>query len=315
MRDLYQVLGVPRNAEEATIKKAYKKLARKTHPDRSDDPRDHERFKEVSAAYEVLGDKKRRGLYDEFGEVALRPGFDPSAARAWQHGGQRGPSPFEGGFDFDDLFRSLWGEGGSPFGGRGSPFGAGWGGQVRQGPIKGRDLEQGIRVPLLEAIRGCTVTVQIVAGGQAERLKVKVPPGTDQGSVIRLRGKGEPSLRGGVAGDVMLKIDLEPHPCLKRDGLDLEMEVPVTIHEALAGGAIEVPTFDGSVRVTVPKGMTQGKRLRLKGKGVRRGTKSGDLYLVLQPVLPPTDEPRALDLAEELETFYGASVRSDLTLD
>lgn len=374
MRNLYEVLGVAKDADQAAIRKSFKQLARQYHPDLNKDPKASDRFKEINAAYEVLGDEQKRALYDEFGEVSLRPGFDANAARQYKarggfpgFGGGGGPDMGGfggGGFSFEDLFGDLFrGGGGGRRAGRG-------------GPEKGPDLEASLRVDLLSAVRGGAETISVrrpahcgACGGEGgtgrqtctscggmgrvrvggggmqgifmacdacggtghsfanecgtcggtgrtmgeEHLKVKIPPGVSDGQVIRLRGKGGEGQRGGPPGDLLLSVELAPHPFLERKGDDLYMDVPLTVHEALAGARVEVPTPDGPVRVNVPKGATTGQKLRLRGKGVPGTGGRGDLYLVLRPTVPESVPEEALKLAEQLDAFYG-DVRAGLKL-
>jgi molecular chaperone DnaJ len=364
MRNLYEVLGVGKTADQAEIKKAYKKLARQFHPDLNKDPKAAERFKEVSAAYEVLEDESKRAAYDEFGEASLSSDFNADQARAWKsRSGQPFPGSFGGGmgggFDVDDLFGSL--------------FGAQQRGPRRPARTRGADIEATLHIDFLDAVRGTETLVQVrrpatcdVCHGEGgtgrktcptcngsgrvqfeqlgmqgvvpcddcggtgsvyeaecsncagtgrvmaeERLKVKIPAGVEENQVIRLRGKGGEGRNGGPAGDLLLTIAVREHAFLRRDGLDLEMDVPITFAEALEGGPIEVPTAAGStVRVNIPKGARNGQKLRLKGKGVKD---EGDLYLVLRPTPPKTNgAPETQALAEQLKSLYDEDVRADL---
>lgn len=331
MRDLYTVLGVARDADTAEIRKAYKKLARKYHPDISDSDEDAERFKEINAAHAVLGDKEKRKLYDEFGEISLRPGFDADQARAWKQAGGGGGMP-GGGFHWG-------GSGGGPdFSGGFGGFAAGgmdpddilsaiFGGRPRRGPRKGQDIQAEVQVSLLDVARGEAIELQlrrpVVARGgpqttlvmQEEKLKVRLPPGVEDGATIRLRGKGGESPQGGPPGDLRLTIHVREEPGLHRVGDSLELEVPITFAEALVGGRITVPTFDGDVKVTVPGPVQSGQKLRLKGKGMKLESGRGDLLLVLRPT-PPAEvgEEEAGELAERLGALYTRDVREELEL-
>lgn len=334
MRDPYSVLGVPRTADHDRIRKAYKDLAKKFHPDRNqDDEAAADRFKDVNAAYDVLKDADRKSLYDEFGDVSLKPGFDAARARAWKSGGGgfRGGFPGGGGGsagnpgNMDDLLGSLFGRGGfgGGFGGGAAPGGrgpAGFGGAMRR---PGRDIQVEVRVDLGAVLRGDKVDISYgqpvhhadgSVGRAVQRLKVRIPASVDEGGTVRLRGKGGPGRNGAPAGDLLLTVRFAPHPHLRRDGRDLYLDVPLTVHEALAGARVEVPTPVGSVKVRVPAGTTTGRKLRLKGKGVPAKDGAGDLYLVLRPTPPETEDPAALEAAEALNAFYGASVRSDLRI-
>lgn len=330
MRDPYAVLGVPRDADADALRKAFKDLAKKYHPDRNqDDEAASDRFKEVNAAYDVLKDPEKRSLYDEFGEISLKPGFDAARARAYKNAGG-----FSGGFggggpggnvNLDDLLGSLFGQGG---GRPGAGFGGGGfgGGGFGGGPSpvrKGRDVTADLRVDLGQVLRGERIDVAYQApvhhpdgsvGRETKRVKVKVPASVDDGGTIRLRGKGGPGRHGGPAGDLLLTIRFAEHPFLRRDGQDLYMDVPLTIHEAVAGAKVEVPTPSGSVRVKVPAGTQSGRKLRLKGKGVQGKSGAGDLYLVLRPTPPAADDAAALEAAAALDAFYDGDVRGDLRI-
>lgn len=299
-KDLYAVLGVERGAGDEEIRKVYRKLARETHPDvNPNDAKAEERFKEVSFAYEVLSDPEKRKLYDEFGLDGLQQGFDPEHARTyqrWARGAHRSPhhGGFSSEFDLDDLFGSL-------FGARGA-----------RGPAAGSDVEGEIEVAFMDAVRGGEVRVQVEGKGT---LRVKIPPGADEGTRIRLAGQGAPGFEGGPPGDLYLKLHVRPHKFYTRDGADLLVNVPVTIAELVRGGAIEVPTPDGPVTMKVPARSQPGRRLRLRGKGAprRRGGGRGELYVTLVPTLPDSDDPRLEELASELEGLYGeADVRAGL---
>ena len=333
MRDPYSVLGVPRTADNDHIRKAYKDLAKRFHPDRNQgDEAAADRFKDVNAAYDVLKDDERKSLYDEFGEVSLKPGFDAARARAWKTagGGFRGGMPGGGGGagnpgSMDDLLGSLFGGGGfgGGFGGGASPGGrgpGGFGGAMRRA---GRDIQVEVQVDLGAFLRGEKVEVAYgrpvhhadgSVGRAVQRLKVRIPASVDEGGTVRLRGKGGPGQHGGPAGDLLLTVRFSAHPHLRREGQDLYLDVPLTVHEALAGARVEVPTPAGPVKVRVPAGTTTGRKLRLKGKGVQGKDDAGDLYLVLRPTPPETDDPAALEAAEALNAFYGGSVRAELSI-
>ena len=305
MRDLYDVLGVPRGADKAQIKKSFKALARRYHPDVSEEPDAEERFKEVNAAYAVLSDDKRRALYDEFGEVSLQQGFDPERFRGM--GG--GPGPGMGGISLDDLLGSLFGSGAF----RGADF-RGFdpqGGFYRRVSLKGRDVRAQVSVDLPTAVRGGELPVSIETPEGRRQLVVRIPPGVRDGQSMRLRGQGEAAPPGGRPGDVLLEITVREPPGLRREGDDLVMELPLTFAESLAGASVEVPTPSGPVVVKIPPGARSGAKLRLRGKGApRRGGSAGDLYLVLRPT-PPAAEVDG-ELVAQLEALYDEDVRSKL---
>jgi curved DNA-binding protein len=314
---LYDLLGVGPTATADEIRKAYRKLARKHHPDANKgDPKAEERFKTISAAYQVLSDPEKRKLYDEFGEVALQSGFDPERARAW-HSTHRGPSGGAQEIDIEELLRNFGFAGGvdadgdevaDMFGGFG---GLGGFGRRRRGPQRGRDVHATVELDLEHAIRGSEVSIQVPGHGQ---VTVRIPPGADEGSTLRIRGKGTVARNGGQAGDLVIETRVRPHPFVKRDGLDLTMSVPVDVDEAYNGAEIEVPTFDGKVKVRVPPRSQQGARLRLRGKGIRRKDQTGDLYLELQVRMPDRDDARVAESLRTAKRGYGRGVREGLSL-
>ena len=314
MRDLYSVLGVPRGADQDTIRKAYKKLARRYHPDLNKSAAAAEKFKEINAAYDMIGDEKKRKLYDQFGEAATRPGFDAEQARRWQQasggfGGGLGRG--RGGRGRGDFGDFGFGGGGSPGGGVNMEelLGSMFGGRAR-GPRRGPDIEETGRLGLIEALSGHSITVHASGHGT---LKVRIPSGIHDGGTVRLRGKGRPSPLGGTPGDLLLRIEIKPHSLLKREGNNLLMDVPLTVHEAMAGGSVEVPTPDGTVRVKIPAGVKGGERLRLRRRGMPlKDDARGDLYLILRPALPKTDDPEAIKLAEQLAAFHTEDIRGNL---
>ena len=313
MRDLYSVLGVSRSADQDTIRKAYKKLARTYHPDLNKSSAAAEKFKEINAAYDVIGDEEKRKLYDRFGEASTRPGFDAEQARRWQQatGGFGGFGRGRSGRVRSDFADFGFGGGGAPGGGVNMEdlLGSMFGGRAR-GPRRGTDIEETVRLSLSSALAGTSITVQAPGHGT---LRVRIPSGIHDGGTVRLRGKGRPSPLGGAAGDLLLKVTIEPHPLLRREGDNLFMDVPLTVQEAMEGGAVEVPTPDGTVRVKIPAGVRGGERLRLRKRGMPlKDDGRGDLYLVLRPTLPRTTDVDAMKLAEELSKFYEGDVRGSL---
>jgi DnaJ-class molecular chaperone len=283
-KDYYDILGVAKGASESDIKKAYLKLARKNHPDANpDDKKAKERFQEIQKAYDVLGDEKKRAQYDQFG----------SAYEQIEQGGGAGPggNPFQG-FDFSQAF----GGGATPEGGGGSPFeeifrqfsgGAGKrGGRRSAPPRRGADLQHELVVPFRTAISGGEARLAIRRGaGNIENLTVKIPPGIEDGKRIRLSGQGDPGVNG-QAGDLYIQVKVDDHPYFRRKGADLEVKVPVTLAEAALGAKVEVPTPKGQIVLTIPKGTSSGKRIRVKGHGVSTAAGAGDLFAEVQIVLP-----------------------------
>ncbi len=314
--DFYAVLGVPKDADAATIKKQYRKLARDLHPDKNPGDKAKEtKFKSVNHAYETLHDDKKRKLYDEFGEEAVREGFDAEKARAykqWQsRAGNGGGGGFRGGggaVNLEDLFSGSV-PGGSA--GGGDPFADLFGRQQRRrGPQKGRDFEQEITVDFVSAVRG--TSLQLRNPSSTEPVTVRIPPGASDGSRVRIAGQGGESPNGGPSGDLLLVIHVEPHALFTRDGDDLQLEVPIWVSEALKGSKVKVPTFDGDVMVKVPPGTSSGTKLRLRGKGVvRKGKEPGDLYVRFM-IHVPKDAPESL--ADELAKLESDDLRSTLKI-
>lgn len=308
--DLYATLGVARDADADEIRKAFRKLARKHHPDvNQDDPSAADRFKEVSFANEILSDEKKRKLYDEFGIPGLDPNFDPDQARGFPGGGFQSAGGFSFGedFDLDDLLGRLYG---SSTSGRGSRFG-GFSSFGRRGPTPGPDAESQITVDFLDAVRGGKITIQFQGKGA---LSVTIPPGADEGTRIRLAGQGGPGSEGGPPGDLYLTLHVRPHSFFRREGSNLHLDLPVTIPELINGAEVVAPTPDGPVHLKIPRGSKNGSKLRLGGKGAtRRGTSPrGDLYVELNAVLPE-DSEKLREIADELESLYaGTNIREKL---
>jgi len=286
-KDYYKILGVERNASEDEIKKAYRKLARKYHPDVSKEPNAKERFQEVSEAYETLRDKEKRAAYDSLGS-GFRPGQDFRPPPDWFERFGSGRSEDLGGVDLSELFESL-----GAFG-RATGFGRGRGRRGAGMTFPGEDYEVPVRLTLEEAFRGAERTVQLDGG---RSFTARIPPGATDGQRLRLRGKGGPGANGGPPGDLYLQIHLEPHPLFRVSGHDLDLEVPLAPWEAALGAQVEIPTMTGRVTMKVPPGSRPGQKLRLGGKGLPKpGGGAGDLYAVLSIEVPnpPTGEEKKL---------------------
>lgn len=289
MKDPYELLGVARDANQADIKKAYRALAKKLHPDvNPGDESVEQHFKEITAAYDMLSDEERRrkfdsGMIDADG-TAQNPfhrHYRKDAAGGFDFGG--------GGIDIDDLFSDL--------------FGRGKRGQARQQhrarKPKGQELTYTTTVSFLDAMRGGRQRVSLYSG---KTLDVNLPPGTEDGQRLRMKGQGMPGPAGGVAGDAFVEVHVEPHPFMRREGLDIHLDLPVTLHEAVLGGKVKVPTIDGAVNATVPSGSSGGTVLRLKGRGIMtpKGGRRGDQFVKLRIVLP---EAGGEELAEFLKEW------------
>jgi curved DNA-binding protein len=327
-RDLYAVLGVPKNASADDIKKTYRKLASKLHPDKNPGNKQAEaQFKEINQANDVLGDPKKRALYDEFGEEALREGFDAERMRQYKAWGGAGGSPRQGGprgagpgvsFNIEDFLRNNGSGGAGPvdFGGGADVFGDLFSNKRRRrGPARGADQESEITIDFVSAVKGGTFTLRV--GDSAEPITVRVPPGADEGSKLRLTGQGGRGVDGGPAGDLLLLIHVEPHPFFRREGNDLHLDLPLTVGEAYHGAKVKVPTAEGAVTLKVPAHAQSGQVVRLKGKGVtkKRGAEmvSGDLYVHFQVRLPVEESDEVKAAVATLETaFAGADPRAEI---
>jgi DnaJ-class molecular chaperone len=303
--DLYQRLGISKNASADEIKAAYRKLAKKNHPDvNPGDKAAEERFKSVTEAFEVLSDPQKRAMFDEFGPDAAKMGYDTKKAEAFRQyrrgGGAQGGIPFDfdfrggGGFDPESIFAEMFG-----------------GGRRRRGPQPGGDLTAKVQLTLGEVVKGCERTLTV----NGQRVTAKIPAGVDTGTNVRLAGQGAPGERGGPPGDLFLEVEVLPHPLLRRDGADLSLDLPITVAEAILGADVQVPTLSGTGTVTLRPGTQSGTKLRLKGRGVpTRGGPAGDLYLVVQIRVPETVTDDTRRAAELLQSQPGLDVRRDLKL-
>ena len=292
--DLYQRLGIKRDASEAEVKKAYRSLAKQLHPDRNqDNPKAGERFNQVTQAYEILSDKDKRARYDR-GELDEEGnpkfgGFGAGGGGSAGSGGFRprgAPEGFPGGFeeaataDLSDLFEGLFS------GSRRGPAGGGFGNRARA-PQKGSDIAYRLKVPFLDA---ATLAPQRVTLAGGKTIDVKLPNGVEEGSKIRLAGQGQPGPGG--KGDAIIAIEIAAHPHFTREGKDIRLPLPITLKEAVLGAKVKSPTPEGAVMLTVPKGASSGKVLRLKGRGFTdKAGKRGDLLVTLAIDIPADDQP------------------------
>ncbi len=311
-KDYYQTLGVSKTATQDEIKKAYRKLARKYHPDMNpDDKKSEDKFKELGEAYEVLSDPEKRKKYDQFGsqwQAYTRSGGQPQDFD-WTQWGQPGSQGaggygrtvsqedleqmFGGGGGFSDFFETLFGGMGGMSGGRAASRG---GAQRPIRPRRGQDAEYPVEITLQEALHGATRSLQYEDG---RRIEASIPPGVKTGSKVRLSGQGAQGAGGGQAGDLYLKITVLPDATFTRTGDDLNANLPVDLYTALLGGSVSVPTLEAPVTLTIPPETANGKVIRLRGLGMPKlhhTNERGNLYVTVQVQLPKklTDEERKL---------------------
>lgn len=333
--DFYKTLGVARSADAAEIKKAYRKLARKFHPDVNPGNDDAEKkFKEIQEAYAVLSDSERKQQYDTFGTVDGDPtaGFDPFRRARGRASGQA-PGGF--GFDFDGAggYQDL----GDLFG---QFFGGARPGRTRQAPRRGADQELAVEVGFAEAVQGTTISLPVqrqlrcsACGGSGsagrnvcgschgagvvistERLRVKVPEGVADGTKVRVAGKGAEGVQGGPAGDLFVRVTVRPHAFFERDGDNIHTSVPITFTEAYLGGEVEIGTIHGPVRAKVPAGTNSGRTFRLRGKGVRntRTRAYGDHLYTVEITVPKVVSPAGEESARRVSELYQGNPRERL---
>jgi curved DNA-binding protein len=309
-KDYYQIMGVKRDATQEEIKRAYRKLARKYHPDVSKERNAEAKFKELGEAHEVLKDPKKRAAYDQLGSQ-------------WKAGQEFRPPPnWQGGFEFHDF------GGGADMGGFSDFFETLFGGAARRPGARssrefrrrGEDHHARVVVELADSYRGATrsITLQVPQVDERGRvatrprtLSVKIPPGIRQGQQIRLAGQGGAGFGGGEAGDLYLEVEFSPHGRYRVDGADVYLDLPVAPWEAALGATVEVPTPAGAVELKVPPNSQSGKKLRLKGRGIP-ARPPGDLYVVLQVVLPPADSERQRRAWEQMQREFAFNPRAGL---
>lgn len=276
MKDPYKILGVDRSADAATIRAAYRKLAKKHHPDvNPGKPDAATRFGEISAAYDLLSDKDKRARFDR-GEIDAEGHEVHPQRQYYRDTGEHERYDTNGGFSQEDLesfFSQAFGSAG-----RRSDWGA------TGNPRRGRDMQYGLTVSFVEAATGTTRRLTLPEG---KTLDVRIPAGTEDGHVLRLKGQGGAGWNGAPAGDALIEIAVAPDPRFHRDGDDIITDLPVTLQEAVLGTALEVPTIHGPVRLAIPPGSGTGTRLRLRGKGIRQGHQ----FVQLQVIVPPGEEP------------------------
>ncbi|NOQ41037.1 MAG: DnaJ domain-containing protein [Desulfuromusa sp.] len=284
-KDYYSVLGVEKTADAATIKKAYRKLAQKYHPDKNpDNKKAEDKFKQITEAYAVLSDKEKRQQYDQYGDAGFHQRFSQ-----------------------EDIFRNM--NMGDIFGGNGGGedifsqlFGGGRGRSPRP-PAKGQDYSMQINIPFRLAVQGGERRIDYQSDGKVEQIKVQIPAGIEKGSKLRVAGKGGANPAGGTSGDLYLQIDIEPDPTFTRDGRDLLVKADIPYSGICLGTSIEVPTLDTPKRVKVPAGMQPGQKIRLRGYGVAASGKrpAGDLYAIIEVVVPNNLTPEQKEQLEQLK--------------
>ena len=311
-KDYYKLLGVERNATQDEIKRAYRKMARKYHPDVSKEPDAETRFKEVGEAYEALKDPEKRAAYDQFG-ANWKAGQDFHPPPDWDAGFEFSGSGFERGdaSAYSDFFESLFGQ----------TFGAGQsGGRRGHAHTRGQDHHAKVLIDLEDAYHGATRSITLQAPDldssghvvtKTRTLNVKIPKGVKQGQRIRLAGQGSPGLGDALAGDLYLEIEFKPHTYYRVDGHDVYLDLPLTPWEAALGATVKVPTPEGVVDLKVSAGTPGRRKFRLKGRGIP-GKPAGDLYVVAQITLPPADDESAKALYQKMSEELAYNPRSQL---
>ncbi len=318
-RDYYEILGVKRDATADEIKKAHRKLARKYHPDvNKNNASATEKFKEAQEAYDVLSDAQKRQNYDQFGHAGVNAagpaggsGVDPfeafrrsragrGRASTWQANPNVTVEDFDigGGGNVSDIFEQL-------FGGRG-----GRGRTQPRPPQRGQDVEHAVTLTFEQAARGTTLPLQIDRNGKIESIEIKIPAGVKDGSRIRIRGRGEQS--NGEPGDLYIVTAVHPHQYFRREGLDVYLELPISVYEAMLGTKVSVPTLDGPVTLSVPPGTGGSAKLRIKGRGIERGGEKGDQYVQVRILVPKELDDQDKAEIEKLAAKHPLDVRSDV---
>lgn len=322
-QDYYNILGVSRKAGDDEIRRAYRRNAKKYHPDRNPDDKTAEaKFKQIQEAYDVLSDKQKKAQYDRFGKAGVGRVAGQDGRRYYTWGGGSSINLDE----LDDLFTAFGRGGRKSFGGASifeQIFGSS--GQRRghdQGPasaaVRGRDIEHPINLTFDQALKGTQVDIDLVSTGrrpqERQTLAVKIPPIVQDGQRIRLAGKGHPGQNGGGPGDLYIICKIQPHPYFRRRGLDIFLDVPISVAEAILGAKIDVPTLEGVVTVTVPPGTQSGTRLRLKGLGMTasKGHSAGDQIVVIQIVTPKNLTDQQQQAVRQLARQWNDDPRSGL---
>ncbi len=305
-KDLYKIIGVSRTSTPEEIKKAYRQLAKKYHPDVNKGNKEAEdKFKEISAAYDILGDADHRKKYDQFGDMGQQ-GFDPrqQAYRQWSStGGAGAGGPGSAEFDLGDIFGDLFGMGKRT--GRSRRGATGWYDTEQEAGARSSDVNATVEIGFIDAVKGTERRLTIDHGRRQEKIDVKIPAGIRDGGKIRVAGKGE------QGGDLYIQVKVAPHPQFWRENDDLYLEIPVTITEAALGATVRVPTLDAAVNLKIPAGTSSGQKMRLAGKGVvHLGEKGqGDQYVVIKIVVPPDLDETAKELLRQVAARSSFSPR------
>jgi len=332
-RDLYDVLGVARNASADEIKKAHRKAVRQYHPDRNkNNPQAEEKFREAQEAYDILSDPQKRQNYDQFGHAGVGVGGagpgegfrDPfEQFRRAQRGAPRGNRQWQAGpnvsvedFDFQDaqgfgdIFEQFFGRGGAGAGAgvRGGPRP---GARGRPTPQRGEDVEHPLTLSFEQAARGVSLPLQIDRGGQIQTIEVKIPPGVKDGSRVRIRGQGQQT--NGEPGDLYILTHVSPHPFFKREGdLDILLEVPISLYEAILGAKVQVPTLDGPITITIPPNTSSHAKLRIRGRGIERSGQKGDQLIVTKVIIPKDLTEAEKQSIAEMAKKHPVDARADV---
>jgi DnaJ-class molecular chaperone len=322
-KDYYEVLGVAKSASADEIKAAFRKMARKFHPDATkNDPKSTERFKEAQEAYEVLSDQGKRKNYDEFGHagVGAMPGSggDPfggvrgspgGQGRSWQGGPGVSVEDFDlNGQDFGSIFEQFFG------GGQGRGRGGGGRGRTRaqQQPRRGQDVDHPVTLTFEQAARGVHLPLQINREGKLETIDIRIPAGVKDGSRVRVKGRGQAGAGEGESGDLFIVTRVTPHAWFRREELDVYLELPISLYEAILGAKVDVPTLDGRRTLTIPPETSSGAKLRIKGHGIQRGEDKGDQIVVMKVVIPKQLDGEDRKAIERMAEKHPLNPRADL---
>jgi DnaJ-class molecular chaperone len=322
-KDYYQLLEVKKNASVEEIQKAYRRLARKFHPDLNpDDKSAQQKFKDIQHAYDVLNDPEKRRMYDQFGPDFERMGGGGGPFQGGGHGPNfeemfgAGQGDGAGGFGFNSIDELLQQFGGGRGRSRGRGAGSGGGGR---GKTRGEDLRASLTVPFNTAVLGGSASISVTRANKDESIQLRIPPGVVSGNKMRLRGQGNPGMGGGESGDLIVELNVAPHPYFQRNGFNLELKLPITLKEAVEGATVNIPAPSGTVSLKIPAGSSSGNKLRVKAQGIHDSKGNvGDLLVELQIKLPKSCKhadkvPASLSKAvNELEQLYEGSLRNEI---